>query len=507
MLHLAMRSHYSFKFLILAAACTASLVQAQSSNRTSSNSTSTANDRVGWISSSGGRGTLDIIWSCVSVLLICSYKCVHLNIPSFEEKAAGWHKVFGVPYWPELPLLRKLFRPFQMMAFVLIAPECGVIFAFLERQNAKAAVQSAKAKLTHLPREYLTMTHGFYANMAGFAAEAPAGQNGEKSRFRLSLEEYTQICERDSVHMVTGEDLRDRSKSDAFTKLFAIMQSMWLILQCIARFIEALPISELELTTIAYILCAVLMYGYWWDKPFGVEHVVVVQLRGSWDQLHGTELDIVVPLHNLDDSIQRNISNSSTISALGNAASSSQNSAFRDPVSSALDSNSATSSNSSEPSSTQIWARENDFHGHDLGNILVIFKITDDGIIVDDLKGPAIFYGTATIFSAIHLAAWNWDFPSSVFKWLWRGFAIGAVFSGFLQLCSQTIWSFIGVWVDRERLPRLRIWLYSFSNIICLALYVICRIGLMVLTFVLFFSMPAKVYDTVSWTNYFPHFW
>ena len=39
---------------------------------------------------------------------------------------------------------------------------------------------------------------------------------------------------------VTREDIKDRSKSDTFTKLFAIGQSTWLIVQCIARAAQGL---------------------------------------------------------------------------------------------------------------------------------------------------------------------------------------------------------------------------------------------------------------------------
>lgn len=39
---------------------------------------------------------------------------------------------------------------------------------------------------------------------------------------------------------ITQEDIKDRSKSDAFTKLFAIGQSTWLIVQCIARAAQGL---------------------------------------------------------------------------------------------------------------------------------------------------------------------------------------------------------------------------------------------------------------------------
>ena len=39
---------------------------------------------------------------------------------------------------------------------------------------------------------------------------------------------------------VTRQDIKDRSKSDAFTKTFSIGQSTWLILQCIARAAQGL---------------------------------------------------------------------------------------------------------------------------------------------------------------------------------------------------------------------------------------------------------------------------
>lgn len=39
---------------------------------------------------------------------------------------------------------------------------------------------------------------------------------------------------------VTQDDIKDRSKSDAFTKLFAIGQSTWLVVQCIARAVHGL---------------------------------------------------------------------------------------------------------------------------------------------------------------------------------------------------------------------------------------------------------------------------
>lgn len=42
------------------------------------------------------------------------------------------------------------------------------------------------------------------------------------------------------IPYITQNDIKDRSKADAFTKIFAIGQSSWLIVQCIARAAEGL---------------------------------------------------------------------------------------------------------------------------------------------------------------------------------------------------------------------------------------------------------------------------
>jgi hypothetical protein len=39
----------------------------------------------------------------------------------------------------------------------------------------------------------------------------------------------------------------------------------------------AIAFSQLELATLGFVGCALLMYALWWDKPFDVERSVVIQ--------------------------------------------------------------------------------------------------------------------------------------------------------------------------------------------------------------------------------------
>ena len=102
-------------------------------------------------------------------------------------------------------------------------------------------------------------------------------------QIRVLVEEYSL-----EIPYITKEDINDRSNADAFTKAFAIVQSGWLIINCIARTAQGLgecygqsftkrfsnikiAITELELATMGFVAYALAMYLLWWQKPFEVE--------------------------------------------------------------------------------------------------------------------------------------------------------------------------------------------------------------------------------------------
>src|ERR1700712_277358 len=58
------------------------------STSTTSNGT-TVRPNVGWVSSPNGRGTIDILWSCLFTGFLCSWSMLCLNIPSSEDTTIG----------------------------------------------------------------------------------------------------------------------------------------------------------------------------------------------------------------------------------------------------------------------------------------------------------------------------------------------------------------------------------------------------------------------------------
>lgn len=88
--------------------------------------------KVGWVSSTCQRSTFDVLWSCLSVVLVCTYKVIHLNLPACMEAKASWEEVL---FW------KKWLRKLKWMAFMALSPELLLAMAlgdFLwSRQNER----------------------------------------------------------------------------------------------------------------------------------------------------------------------------------------------------------------------------------------------------------------------------------------------------------------------------------------------------------------------------------
>lgn len=82
----------------------------------------------------------------------------------------------------------------------------------------------------------------------------------------------------DVIHLISEgvlippseQEIKDRSKADSFSKLIVLVQTLWFVMQSIARHIEHLPITELEIATLAYTIPILGIYICWWNKPLGV---------------------------------------------------------------------------------------------------------------------------------------------------------------------------------------------------------------------------------------------
>ncbi|KAJ5927591.1 hypothetical protein N7516_009364 [Penicillium verrucosum] len=75
------------------------------------------------------------------------------------------------------------------------------------------------------------------------------------------------------------QDIADRAKADPFAKGFAILQSTWFLCNVIARWVSALPVSPIEVSTVAYVVCGILTYAAYWHKPKNMGTSIKIYLR------------------------------------------------------------------------------------------------------------------------------------------------------------------------------------------------------------------------------------
>ena len=122
------------------------------------------------------------------------------------------------------------------------------------------------------------MTHGYFIQMGGFML-----YEGKVRKGVLSPEKFAALLQQRRIEMptITADEIQDRSKGDGLTKAIVIIQTTWFVVQVIARRIENLLITQLELITLAFAVLNGVMYFFWWNKPLNVQSTVPVYLIES----------------------------------------------------------------------------------------------------------------------------------------------------------------------------------------------------------------------------------
>ncbi|KAJ8080720.1 hypothetical protein PM082_017554 [Marasmius tenuissimus] len=237
-----------------------------------------------------GRTTRDIIWTCLSVIFLCTWTSVHPNVPSIP-RSDHWALVL----WDQT----------KIFFVALIAPELIVLWSIRQWFAARKM-----AKVYQIKKYDWTTTHAFFALMGGFAfynsegkflfhlwddrfcqhfkterhwdgvsaqeekLRELSGDNGSKQY--SSLLEY---CVANKLINLTEDEIRGLGHSDFLGKIITLVQTLQFIVTCIARGAEGLAITELEFLTLGFAALNLVSYSFWWHKPLGTQFPVHVMDR------------------------------------------------------------------------------------------------------------------------------------------------------------------------------------------------------------------------------------
>jgi hypothetical protein len=413
---------------------------------------------VNFVSSADKRGTTDILFSCLFTLIACTWTVQHLNVPEQREgRDPGW---LGDIKWAS----KRAWTSTKWMLFTVLAPE----FLLAKSLADLRVVDSTIAKLRKFAAEDgvpWTRVHSQFANMGGFVLRVGGNTTEPNDAPPMSYSNPYHLVASNILALreaglltklpsITQEEINDKSKSDGLIRAITVVQIVWMMVQIIVRASRNLTISQLEVSVLAFASCAIVLYGLNWEKPKGV------QVPYALMTYEGEIPRSFLPL--LREQKQPNSAVTLFVESL--------------PV-------------------FRVDLGDNQ-QGGPIPNDVTYF----DATLSTDSDVWGLLIGSA-IFGAIHLAAWNFVFPTSIERTIWR---IAST------LCTSIMFVVAGCGAIDEALEKFEIstiLTYYFIEVITLLTcfgYVLARLFIVVETFRTLFFLPPSAY-IATWASNVPH--
>ena len=267
----------------------------------------------------------------------------------------------------------------------------------------------------------------------------------------------------ESIIMPTEEEIKDKGKSDWLAKSLVLLQTSWFVLQCIARAIRHLPITHLEIITLAYAAMNFVIYIFWWNKPLNVNRLIRVLRKSEPSETQRQATEPILEGWEL------------TWEVIGKGL---------------------------EMIFKFIAGGQDD--GVDLSREDRVPRFWADSDENDAAIADVIVLGVGICFGAIHCIAWGFSFPTHAELSVWRisSIAITAV-PIYIPLVIG-----LGVWVDHmnfDTAAGIVGVIILISGLPAGILYIIARVVTLVLAFTSLRDLPPGAFDTIHWTTFIPH--
>ena len=263
-----------------------------------------------------------------------------------------------------------------------------------------------------------------------------------------------------SFTVPTEEEINDKGKSDWLAKSLVLLQTLWFVMQCIARAIKHLPVTHLEIVTLAYAAMNFVIYIFWWNKPLNVNQPIRVFRKSEQS---ATQHQVI----------------------------------------------------SGERRRSRVWELTWEEIGEGLLAMLVFITGAQDEDVNLSCKdrvprfwansatgnffvADLIMLGIGICFGAIHCIAWHFSFPTHIELLMWR---ISSVAITAVPVYTPLVFS-LGGWLYNMNFRIFSIFLVFFWSCI---LYIIARAVTLVLVFISPRDLPPGAYETVHWTTFIPH--
>ena len=261
--------------------------------------------------------------------------------------------------------------------------------------------------------------------------------------------------------------IMDRSKADGVGKLLICFQAAWMIVQCIGRLANRLPLTLLEINTLGHVLCALSLYTIWYRKPQDMNDPISLHTMAS-------DLD-------LDSDWESRNPLGSRFSRITRRPR---------PIRPGTPSSDTNSSSDSRNPRTRPYSVAEEVANWNIKEFSKSFTI----------QRHLVFCFASSSFGSLHLMAWHATFPSLIEKLLWRSSAVYVAGSGIFVACCL-----LAIHISSK--PSA-----VFTSIVTVgmltsapALYVGARLFLLLEAFISLRALPMQAYQTPEWTLSIPH--
>ena len=199
---------------------------------------------VGFVGDPNGRGTSSLVISCLLTLILCVWSALHLNVPSQVETHVS-----------------RLLVNARWVIIGIYAPELVVFTAWRQWSSAKILANLVRNLQVHdekmLASNEWTMTHSFFACTGGFAFQLDNGETFLPAdcpkRLTITARGMALLAKCGHLPDIPRAEIVDKSKANDLAKALVLVQALWMLLQVIERLIVRLPVTLLEVNTIAHV--------------------------------------------------------------------------------------------------------------------------------------------------------------------------------------------------------------------------------------------------------------
>ncbi|KAJ5730015.1 uncharacterized protein N7483_004523 [Penicillium malachiteum] len=194
---------------------------------------------------------------------------LHLNLPAPTDDS--W-----MIFW----------RKARWVLLGVLAPEVLMLIACGQWSSAHRSVLQMRGM--GFDKTQWSLTHAFFADSGGIVFQLQHGDYIPLSAKQLAwliAQGYTKLPE------IKEKDISDKSKAGMCTKALAFCQTTWFLVRLIARAIENLPVTPLELASAALALTSLTTLSFWVRKPMDVQQPFIIKASRSSLTVTESELD------------------------------------------------------------------------------------------------------------------------------------------------------------------------------------------------------------------------